>query len=96
MPEDELRELYEKGHQLLVEDLVRKIEQGTAGTGDRALFAQLMRQNNISVAQVGPGALEAALKLQRLVASKCQTFGALEEKRKVLPMRLGPTAEAPG
>jgi hypothetical protein len=92
MPTDELRDLYDEGHKLLVEQLVEKIRSGEAGTGDRALFAQLMRQNNISVARVDVGAAEALLALQQAVASKLSTFGALEEKRRVIPLPLPPSA----
>jgi hypothetical protein len=84
----DLRELYDRGHRAIVEELVIKIEDGQASTEERRLFAQLMKQNNINAAPIEGTATEAMARM----AAKLHTFGALEEKTKVVPLRLPPTA----
>jgi hypothetical protein len=83
-----LRELYDRGHKAVVEELVEKIENGKAGDGDLRLFAQLMKQNNISAAPIEGTATEAMARM----AAKLHTFGSLEEKAKVVPIRPPATA----
>jgi hypothetical protein len=85
-----LRELYDRGHKAVVEQLVEKIENGDAGDGDLRLFAQLMKQNNISAAPIEGTATEAMARM----AAKLHTFGSLEEKAKVVPIRPAPPATA--
>jgi hypothetical protein len=85
-----LRELYDRGHKKVVEGLVEKIENGAADDSDLRLFAQLMKQNNISAAPIEGTATEA---MQRM-AAKLHTFGSLEEKAKVVPIRSAPPASA--
>jgi hypothetical protein len=84
----DLRGLYDRGHKAIVEELVFKIEQGEASSEDRRLFAQLMKQNNINAAPLEGTATEAMARM----AAKLHTFGSLEEKAKVVPLRLPPTA----
>ena len=83
----ELRELYDEGHRLVVEQLVERIESGNATAEDVRLFAQLMKQNNITAAPLEGTATAAMARM----ASKLQTFGRLEEKANVIPLR-PPTA----
>jgi hypothetical protein len=86
--DSDLRELYDEGHKLIVNELVEKIRNGDASTEDRRLFAQLMKQNNISAAPIEG---TAAAAMQRM-ASKLHSFGTLEEKAKVVPIRPPATA----
>ncbi len=83
MTQPDLRELYDRGHKAVVEGLVEKIEEGTADDGDLRLFAQLMKQNNITAAPIEG---TAAAAMQRM-ATKLHSFGTLEEKAKVVPIR---------
>lgn len=79
----ELRELYDQGHRLIVEELVQKMEAGEASPDEKRLFAQLMKQNNITAAPLEGTATQAMAQL----AAKLHTFGSLEEKAKVVPLR---------
>ena len=90
MSEPNLRELYDRGHKAVVEQLVEKIERGVADENQLRLFAQLMKQNNISAAPIQGTATEAMARM----ANKLHTFGSLEEKAKVVPIRSAPPASA--
>lgn len=81
--DSDLRELYDEGHKLIVNELVEKIRNGDASAGDRRLFTQLMKQNNISAAPIEGTAADA----MKRMASKLHSFGTLEEKAKVVPIR---------
>jgi hypothetical protein len=81
--DSDLRELYDEGHKLIVNELVEKIRNGDASAEDRRLFTQLMKQNNISAAPIEGTATEAMARM----AAKLHTFGSLEEKAKVVPIR---------
>jgi hypothetical protein len=81
--ESDLRDVYDRGHKAVVEALVTKIEDGQASAEDLRLFAQLMKQNNITAAPIKGTAGEA---MQRM-AAKLHSFGSLEEKAKVVPLR---------
>lgn len=83
-----LRELYDRGHRAIVEQLVEKIESGEPSAEDLRLFAQLMKQNNITAAPIEGTAIQAMAQM----AAKLATFGALEEKVKVRPLQLPPIA----
>lgn len=86
--DQDLRELYDRGHKAIVHELVAKIENGEASSEDRRLFAQLMKQNNINAAPIDDTATHAMARM----AAKLSSFGALEEKAKVVPLRLPPSA----
>lgn len=86
--ERDLRELYDKGHRLIVEELVEKMEAGEASPDEKRLFTQLMKQNNITAAPIEGTATAAMAQM----AAKLATFGVLEEKAKVVPLRLPPSA----
>lgn len=90
MAEESLRELYDRGHELVVKELVDKIEAGDAKPDDLRLFAQLMKQNNINAAPIEGTAAEAMTRM----AAKLHSFGVLEEKAKVVPIRPLPPASA--
>jgi polyhydroxyalkanoate synthesis regulator phasin len=81
--ETELRELYDRGHRLVVEELVEKMESGEASPDEKRLFTQLMKQNNITAAPLEGTATQAMAQM----AAKLTTFGSLEEKAKVVPIR---------
>lgn len=83
MANTDLRELYDAGHKLIVSELVGKLESGEASSEEKRLFAQLMKQNNISAAPIEGTAADA----MKRMASKLHSFGTLEEKAKVVPIR---------
>lgn len=82
MAGDNLRELYDRGHKAVVSKLVQRIEDGSADESELRLFAQLMKQNNISAAPIEGSATAAMARM----AAKLHTFGTLEEKAKVVPI----------
>lgn len=83
-----LRELYDRGHRAIVEKLVEKIDGGEPSAEDLRLFVQLMKQNNITAAPIEGTAIHAMAQM----AAKLATFGVLEEKARVVPLRLPPIA----
>lgn len=86
VPDASLRELYDKGHRIIVEQLVEKLEAGEQSPDDVRLFAQLMKQNNITAAPIEGTAIHAMAQM----AAKLATFSVLEEKARVVPLQLPP------